>query len=90
MASVVFTPTQIQQISSYFAQKQFVATNSTAICSTTDLQNAVSTVAMSVSIGGGTVSYSPAFSPPVSNMTTAQQSALICYIIQMAMGVPLV
>ena len=89
MASVVFTPAQIKQIATFFAQKQFVEPNATAICSLTDLQNGVSTLAMSVSIGGGTVSYSPAFSPPVSNMTTAQQSALIGYIIQLAMGVPL-
>jgi hypothetical protein len=89
MASVVFTPQQINQIATYFAQKQFAAHNVTAICSITDLQNGISTVAMSISIGGGTVSYSPAFTPPVSNMTAAQQSALIGYIIQMAMGVPL-
>jgi len=89
MASVVFTPAQIKQIATFFAEKQFVQPNATAICALDQLQNAVSTVAMSVSIGGGTVSYSPAFSPPVSNMTAAQQAALICYIIQMAMGVPL-
>jgi hypothetical protein len=44
---------------------------------------------MSISIGGGAVSYAPAFSPPISNMTASQQAALICYIIQTAMGVPL-
>jgi hypothetical protein len=90
MASVVFTPTQIKQIATYFTQKQFVQTNATAICALDQLQSSISTLAMSVSIGGGTVSYSPAFTPPVSNMSAAQQSALICYIIQMAMGVPLV
>jgi len=90
MASVVFTPAQITQIATYFAQKQFVATNATAICSLTDLKNGVSTLAMSVSIGSGTVSYSPAFSPPLSNMTAAQQSAMISYMLQVAMGVPLV
>ena len=89
MASVVFTPAQISQIANYFVQKQFVEPNATAICNLTDLKNGVSTLAMSVSIGGGTVSYSPAFTPPVSNMTAAQQSALIGYIIQLAMGVPL-
>jgi hypothetical protein len=45
---------------------------------------------MSISIGNLSISYSPAFPPPVSNMTAAQQSALICYMIQTAMGVPLV
>jgi hypothetical protein len=90
MAAVVFTPAQILQIATYFGQKQFVATNATATCSLSQLQNGISTLAMAVSIGGGTVSYSPAFTPPVSNMTAAQQSALIGYIIQVAMGVPLV
>lgn len=90
MASVVFTPAQIKQIAVYFSQKQFVEPNKTAICALNDLQNGVSTLAMSISIGGGTVSYSPAFSPPVSNMTAAQQAALISYIIMEAMGVPLV
>ena len=90
LASVVFTPAQINQIAVYFSQKQFVQANATAICALDDLKTGISNLAMSISIGGGTVSYSPAFSPPVSNMTLAQQSALICYIIQMAMGVPLV
>jgi hypothetical protein len=85
MASVVFTPAQIKQIATYFAQKQFAAPNATATCSLTDLQNGVSTLAMSISIGGGTVSYSPGFQPPVSNMTLAQQTALVSYIIEMAM-----
>ena len=90
MASVVFTQQQITQIADYFATKQFVQPNATAICNLTDLKNAISTLAMSVSIGAGTVSFSPAFTPPVSNMTAAQQAALISYIIMMAMGVPLV
>jgi hypothetical protein len=90
MASVVFTPAQVNNIVTHFVNAQFVLPNATAICTTTDLTNSVNTLAMSISIGGGTVSYSPAFSPPVSNMTAAQQSALICYIIQTAMGVPLV
>lgn len=90
MPSVVFTPTQLRQIASYFSQKQFVAPNATAICSLTDLQTGISNLAMSISIGGGSVSYSPAFGPPVSNMTAAQQAALISYIIMEAMGVPLV
>ena len=85
MASVVFTPAQIKSIASYFAQKQFVELNATATCSLTDLQNGVSTLAMSISIGGGTVSFSPGFQPPVSNMTLAQQTALVSYIIEMAM-----
>jgi hypothetical protein len=90
MASVVFTPQQITQIATFFGQKQFVEPNATAVCGLDQLKNGISTLAMSISIGGGTVSYSPAFTPPVSNMTLAQQSALIGYIIQMAMGVPLV
>ena len=90
MPSVVFTPAQISQIAIHFAQAQFVIPNATAIANLDDLKNGVSTLAMSVSIGGGTVSYSPAFTPPLSNMTVAQQSAMICYIIQMAMGVPLI
>ena len=90
MPSVVFTPAQMRQIAVYFAQKQFVEPNATAICAIDHLQSAISTLAMSISIGGGTVAYSPAFSPPVSNMTTAQQSALISYILMQAMGVPLV
>lgn len=90
MASVVFTPTQIKQIATYFAQKQFVGPNATATAALDQLQTAISNLAMSVSIGGGTVSYSPAFTPPVSNMTAAQQSALISYILMQAMGVPLV
>ena len=92
MASVVFTPTQVQAIVTHFGSVQFVMgdPNKIATVSTTDLTTAVNTVAMSISIGGGTVSYSPAFQPPVSNMTATQQAALICYIIQTAMGVPLV
>lgn len=90
MASVVFTQNQIQQIATYFAQKQFVQPNATATAALDQLQSAISSLAMSISIGGGSVSYSPAFTPPVSNMTTAQQSALISYILMMAMGVPLV
>jgi hypothetical protein len=85
MASVVFTPAQIKQIAAYFSQKQFVAPNATATCAVDQLQTGISNLAMSISIGGGTVSYSPAFSPPVSNMTAAQQAALIGYIIDMAM-----
>jgi len=90
MPSVVLTPTQVTAITAHFCQAQIVAPNVTAIASTTDISSAVNTLAMSVSIGGGSVSYSPAFSPPVSNMTATQQAALICYIIQTAMGVPLV
>ena len=85
MASVVFTPQQITQIANWFVQKQFVGQNATATCATDQLQTGVSNCAMSISIGGGTVSYSPGFQPPVSNMTLAQQTALITYIIEMAM-----
>jgi ABC-type uncharacterized transport system substrate-binding protein len=89
MASVVFTPAQIEEIAVYFSQEQFVKLNATATCALDQLQSGISTLAMSISIGGGTVSYSPGFTPPVSNMTIAQQAALISYIIMMAMGVPL-
>jgi len=85
MASVVFTPAQISQIAAWFAQRQFVQPNATATCSFDQLQAGVSNCAMSISIGGGTVSYSPGFQPPVSNMTLAQQTALVNYIIEMAM-----
>ena len=88
-ASVVLTPAQITEIATHFAQIWHVQKNLTAIASMTDLTSAISSLAMSISIGGGSVSYSPAFTPPVSNMSAAQQSALICYIIQTAMGVPL-
>jgi len=89
MASVVFTQQQIQQIAVHFAQEQFVKPNSTATAALDQLQSAISTLAMSISIGGGTVSFTPAFTPPVSSMSAAMQAALIGYIIQMAMGVPL-
>jgi hypothetical protein len=89
MASVVLTPAQINAITAHFCQAQLVQPNVTAIASTADIKNGVSTLAMSISIGGGAISYSPAFQPPISNMTAAQQSALICYMIQTAMGVPL-
>jgi len=90
MPSVVLNPTQVSAISSHFCQTQFVASNSTAIASVTDINNGINTLAMSVSIGGGSVSYSPAFSAPLSNLTAVQQAALICYISQTAMGVPLI
>jgi hypothetical protein len=90
MPSVVFTPTQINTIATHFAQTQFAATNQTAICAMDQIASGISTLAMSVSIGGGTVSYSPAFQPPLSGLTVAQQAALISYIIQTAMGVPLI
>lgn len=90
MASVVLTSPQITAIASHFAQTQFVAPNNTAICAMDQLQSGISSLAMSVSIGGGSVSYSPAFSPPLSNLSATQQAALICYIIQTAMGVPLI
>ena len=89
MPSVVFTPAQINSIATHFAQQWFVVPNVTATASLDQLNSSVSSLAMSVSIGGGTVSYSPAFSPPVSNMSAAAQAAMISYIIQMAMGVPL-
>ena len=88
-ASVVLTPAQVTTIVTHFINAQIVVPNVTAICTTTDLTNAVNTLAMSISIGNLAISYSPAFPPPVSNMTAAQQSALICYMIQTAMGVPL-
>lgn len=90
MPSIVLTPAQINQIAVYFSQKQFVAPNATATCALDQLQNGISTLAMSVSIGNASVSWSPAFTPPVSNMTVAQQSALISYMLMEAMGVPLV
>lgn len=90
MPSVVLTQQQITDIAAHFAQTQFATPNNTAIASTTQIQSGVSSLAMSVSIGGGSVSYSPAFSPPLSNMTAAQQAALISYILQTAMGVPLI
>lgn len=90
MASVVLTPQQITAISQHFCQTQFVNSNSTAICNTNDITSGISSLAMSVSIGAGSVSFSPAFSPPLSNLNSSQQAALICYIIQIAMGVPLV
>lgn len=89
MASVVLTPQQIQAISNHFCQTQIVDPRVTAIVATNDITAGISTLAMAVSIGGGTVSYSPAFQPPLSNMTATQQAALICYIIQTALGVPL-
>ena len=90
MPSVVLTPTQIQAINDHFCQVQIVQPNLTAIAATDQIKSSISSLAMSVSIGGGSVSYSPAFTPPVSNMTATQQAALICYIIQTAMGVPLI
>jgi hypothetical protein len=89
-ASVVLTQAQIDAIVAHFSQVYHVQPNATAIVSTTDLSSAIKTLAMSISIGGGSVSYAPAFSPPVSNMTASQQAALICYMIQTAMGVPLI
>lgn len=89
MPSVVLTAPQINAISAHFCQTQFVQSNSTAICATNDITAGISSLAMSVSIGGGSVSYSPAFQPPLSNLNATQQAALICYIIQTAMGVPL-
>jgi len=90
MASVTLTAPQMAQIAAYFAQKQFVAPNATATCALDQLQTGISTLAMSVSIGGGAISFSPAFTPPLSNMTAAQQAALISYMLMVAMGVPLV
>lgn len=90
MASVVFTSPQIAQIATYFAQKQFG--NTTATCATVALdalESSISSLAMSISIGGGSVSYSPAFTGGAANLTTAQQAALISYILMQAMGVPL-
>jgi hypothetical protein len=90
MPAVVLTPTQINDIATHFCQTQLVAPGVTAIASTADIKNGISTLAMSISIGGGSISYAPAFSPPISNMTATQQAALICYMIQTAMGVPLI
>jgi hypothetical protein len=90
MASVVFTPQQISQIANYFARKQFVEPNNVALAGTDQLATAISNVATSISIGGGTVSFNVSFSPPLNNLTAVQQAALICYIVQQAMGVPLV
>lgn len=90
MPSIVLTAQQIQDITTHFCQTQFVASNKTAVCATNDISSGISTLAMSVSIGGGSISYSPAFQPPLSNMTATQQAALICYMIQTAMGVPLI
>jgi hypothetical protein len=89
MASVVLTAPQVNTIVTHFCQTQLVQSNATAIAGTDQITTAVNTLAMSISIGNLAISYSPAFPPPVSNMTTAQQSALICYMIQTAMGVPL-
>jgi hypothetical protein len=85
MASVVLTPAQISNISSHWVQTQVVAPNKTAIATTDQIGSSISSLAMSISIGGGSVSYSPAFTPPISNCDATQQAALICYIIQMAM-----
>src|SRR6516162_6323304 len=90
MASVVLTPAQVQTIVNHFCQTQLVQPNATAIAGTDQITTAVNTLAMSISIGNLAISYSLAFPPPVGNMTVAQQSALICYMIQTAMGVPLV
>ena len=90
MPSVVLTPAQIQNINSHWVQTQFVASNSTQPCAYDQISSGISSLAMSVSIGGGSVSYSPAFTPPISTCTATQQAALICYIIQTAMGVPLI
>jgi hypothetical protein len=90
MPSVVLTPAQVSQIAAHFAQTQFVVPNATAIAATDQIQSGINSLAMSVSIGSGSISYSPAFSPPLSNMTATQQAALICYMIQTAMGVPLI
>jgi hypothetical protein len=89
MASVVLTPAQVSTIVAHFCETQLVRPNATAIAGTDQITNAVNTLAMSISIGNLAISYSLAFTPPVSNMTAAQQSALICYMLQMAMGVPL-
>jgi hypothetical protein len=94
MPSVVFTPQQISQISSHWASIYFAGgTNTPQNCATmsiTDLNNAVSQLAMSISIGSGSVAYSPAFPPPFNTASAPAQAAMISYIIQMAMGVPLV
>jgi hypothetical protein len=89
-ASVVLTAPQVATIVNHFVQTQIVQPHVVAIAGTDQITNAVNTLAMSISIGNLAISYSPAFPPPVSNMTAAQQSALICYMIQTAMGVPLV
>jgi hypothetical protein len=90
MPSVVLTAQQVKTIVNHFVQAQLVQPNATAIAGTDQLTTAVNTLAMSVSIGNLSISWSPAFPPPVSNMTAAQQSALISYMLQVAMGVPLV
>jgi hypothetical protein len=90
MPSVVFTPAQISTIASYFAQKQFVEPNNVALAGIDQLKTAIANVATSISIGGGSVAYSVSFSPPLNALTTVQQAALLCYIVQEAMGVPLV
>jgi hypothetical protein len=90
MPSVVLTPAQITNISNHWVQAQVVAPNKTAIATTDQIASSISSLAMSISIGGGSVSYSPAFTPPISNCDATQQAALICYIIQTAMGVPLI
>lgn len=90
MASVVFTQQQIANIATFFAQQQFVVPNNTAIAGIDQLKTAISNVATSISIGGGTVSFNVSFSAPLNALTAAQQAALIAYIIMEAMGVPLV
>lgn len=89
MASVVFTSQQIASIARYFAQKQFVETGQTALAGLDQLQTAISNVATSISIGGGTVSFNVTFSAPLNALSNSQQAALISYIIMEAMGVPL-
>ena len=76
MPSVVLTQAQINNISSHFCQTQFVASNLTATCATNDITAGISSLAMSVSIGGGSISYSPAFQPPLTTLSAAQQAAL--------------
>ena len=85
MPSIVLTAPQVNTIVAHFCQTQLVQPNATAIAATDQITTAVNTLAMSISIGNLAISYSPAFPPPVSNMTAAQQSALICYMVQMAM-----
>jgi hypothetical protein len=88
--SVVLTAAQIQQIATHWANVYFVNANATATLNLADLENAVSNVSVSISIGGGSVSMSPSFPPPFNSQPAAAQDDLISYIIQVATGVPLV
>jgi len=92
MASVVFTQNQIAQIARFWVQQCFIGPNVTATMSLTDVQNAVSAMATSISIGSGTVSYNISFSPPnpMSSQSAANQNVLISAIMSVAAGVPLV